>query len=417
MPERKNRTRPKFSDIADGVKSAGDAAAQSAQNVGDAVTQGAKSVGEAASQGTKAARTAASQGVEAARETVTQGAKSVGETTSQGARAAGNAAAQGAKSVSSVAVQGVNVVGQGVGAIGQRTPWDSVSPKEVRDNLIASIEMSASLSQRAKRRLIAQLGPVFDSLFVNHVSAQAQVFAIIQGLLASDQISREINSWLQGLIAGRGYDVVVDLDFHQTLVSDYAVTGVSQSVMTDDGIYEESIVLIEELAQYDASYIGISVSWVNDLVSYDIVELIAGSIGILAVALNWNNDDVEEFSNLVGAMGLSSVVSANPLMMIVTLVSLARAFHLARKSGDWKEFSDGIAKGGVCVGAVLLATSLISGPAVVVMLTGICVGILANQATKNVSFVEIAQFMVNKIREFPPIIATPTPSPSGRGPG
>ena len=361
MPERKSRPRPKFSDITDGMKS-------------------------------------------------------VGETTSQGARAAGSAAAQGAKSVSAVAVQGVSAVGQGVGAIGQRTPWDSVSPKEVRDNLIASIEMSASLSQRAKRRLIARLGPAFDSLFVSHVSAQAQVFAIIQGFLANDQITREINSWVQSLVAGRAHDVVVNLDFYQASVSEYVVGGASRSFVTDDGMYEESIVLAEELAQYDASYIGISVSWVNDLAPYDFVELIAGSVGILAVALNWNNDDVEEFSSLVGAMGLSSVASANPLMMIVTLVSLARAFHLARKSGDWKEFSDGIAKGGVCVGAVLLATSLISGPAVVVLLTGICVGILANQATKNVSFVEIAQFMVSKIREFPPIVDTATPSPKPTAP-
>ena len=128
---------------------------------------------------------------------------------------------------------------------------------------------------------------------------------------------------------------------------------------------------------------GISRAWLNDLVSYDVVELVAGSIGILAVALNWNNDDVEEFSNIVGSIGLAAVVSANPFMLIVAVVALAKAFHSARKSGDWKEFSDGLAKGGVCTGAVLLTTSLMSGPMVVVLLSGICVGILANQATKK----------------------------------
>ena len=151
---------------------------------------------------------------------------------------------------------------------------------------------------------------------------------------------------------------------------------------------------------------GISRSWLNDLVTYDAVELIVGSISILAVALNWNNDDVEEFSSLVGGMGLSAAVSANPLMLIVTVVALARAFHVARKTGDWKEFTDGLLKGGICTGAVLLVTSssLVSGPAVVVLLTGICVGILANQATKRVSFVEIGQFIVIEISKTPLLV-------------
>ena len=139
-------------------------------------------------------------------------------------------------------------------------------------------------------------------------------------------------------------------------------------------------------------------SWLRTFgASYNVIELVAGSIGILAVALNWNNDDVEEFSKIVGSIGLAGVVSANPLLLIVTVVALARTFHNARRSGDWKEFSDGLAKGGICTGAVLLATSLVSGPTVVVLLAGICVGILAHQATRNVSFVEIGQFIIQRI--------------------
>ena len=201
-----------------------------------------------------------------------------------------------------------------------------------------------------------------------------------------------------------------------------AVRGAS----SDDSIFEEAAGLLQALAR-DATTPrglplvtwneetfnsladtlgnwGISRAWLNDLVSYDVVELIAGSISILAVALNWNNDDVEEFSSLVGGMGLSAVVSANPMMLIVTVVALARAFHVARKTGDWKEFTDGLAKGGICTGAVLLATSLVSGPTVVVLLTGICVGILANQATKRVSFVEIGQFIVIEISKTPLLV-------------
>ena len=96
-------------------------------------------------------------------------------------------------------------------------------------------------------------------------------------------------------------------------------------------------------------------------------------------------------------MGFSAIVGANPLLLIVTVVALARAFHTAQKSGDWKEFTDGLAKGGICTGAVLLTTSVVGGPAVVVLMTGICVGVVANRATANVSVVEIGQFVISQV--------------------
>ena len=93
-------------------------------------------------------------------------------------------------------------------------------------------------------------------------------------------------------------------------------------------------------------------------------------------------------------MGLAAVVGANLLLLIVTVVAPGRAFHTARKTGDWKEFTDGLARGGICTGVVLLTTSMVSGPAVVVLLTGICVGIIAQQASQKVSVAEIGQWAI-----------------------
>ena len=135
------------------------------------------------------------------------------------------------------------------------------------------------------------------------------------------------------------------------------------------------------------------------MVSYDAVELIGASLGVLAIALNWNSEDVEQFSQIVGSMGLAAVAGANPLLLIVTVVALGRAFHTARKTGDYKEFTDGLARGGICTGAVLLVTSMVSGPAVVVLLTGICVGIVAQQAAQQVSFVELGQWIIVRIKD------------------
>lgn len=395
---------------------------QSAKSAGKVVAQGARATGDVAAQ---------------TRDAATERAKAAGESARQGMRFTGDAANRATESVRSAASHGIRTVGDSAGTIGQRVSWASVLPDSARRNLVASIESSRELSESAKRNLIAQVGPTFDRLSANGMSAQAQTLSVIQGLMASDQISRVINAWLQDLVSGRAtiYDKAMDSVFHETGIgggyhrlfdSGHTLWGAFQAVRDaspDDNIFQEAAGLLQALAR-DATTprglplvtwneetfnnlannldnFGISRAWLNDLVSYDVVELIAGSIGILAVALNWNNDDVEEFSKIVGSLGLSAVVSANPLLLIVTVVALAKAFHTARKSGDWKEFSDGLAKGGICTGAVLLATSLVSGPTVVVLLTGICVGILANQATKKVSLVEIGQFIVRELRNAP----------------
>ena len=431
MPKRKNRFKSTFGDLAQNAKSAAEATTQGAKAVGNAATQKATIVGETATQAAKAVGNVAARESEAARGAVAHSAKSVGDAATRAGRVAGSAANQS-----------MRVAGDGVGSIRQRAPWDSVLPEQIRDNLTDAIESSKTLSGSAKRKLIAQLGPALDSLYKDGMIGQAQAFAIIQGLMANPQISRELNEWLQSLVKGSAtiYDKAMDARFidsgiggsyHRQFDTGHTLWGAFQAVRDaspDDSVFEEAAGLLQALAR-DATTprglplvtwneetfnnlannlndFGISKAWLNDLVSYDVVELIAGSIGILAVALNWNNDDVEEFSSLVSGMGLSAVVSANPLMLIVTVVALARAFHIARKTGDWKEFTDGLVKGGICTGAVLLVTSssLVSGPAVVVLLTGICVGVLANQATKNVSFVEIGQFIVIEISKTPSLV-------------
>ena len=358
-------------------------------------SQNAKSAGKAASKGVKAAGDVAAQGAKSAGDAAAERAKAAGESARQGMRATGDAATRATESARSAAGQGVRTVGDGVGAVRERTPWDSVFPGQIRNSLTDAIESSKTLSGSAKRKLIAQLGPALHRLSENGTGVHAQAFTIIQGLLASDQISRDINGWLQSLVEG---STTINVD---AMVTGYTETSASEVYFSESADYAEMMdtAYIETAASESYTLVNLEISraWLNDLVSYDVVELVAGSIGILAVALNWNNDDVEEFSSIVGSIGLSAVVSANPLMLVVTVVALAKAFHTARKSGDWKEFSDGLAKGGVCTGAVLLATSLMSGPTVVVLLSGVCVGILAHQATRNVSFVEIGQFVIQRM--------------------
>ena len=262
---------------------------------------------------------------------------------------------------------------------------------------------------------------------------------MIQAVLAHPQISGDVNAWMQSIVEGSAtiYDKAMDARFietgmgggyHRLFDGGHTLWGAFQAVRDaspDDSVFEEAMGLLQALAR-DATTprglplvtwnedtfnglagtlgnFGISRSWLNDLASYDAVELVASSISILPVLLNWSSNDVEEFSDIVGGMGLSAVVSANPLMIIVSVVALAKVFHTAKKTGDWKEFADGLSRGGVCTGAVLLAASFVPGPTFVVLLTNICVGILVNKATKNVSFTEVSQFVALEMRKTFPV--------------
>ena len=121
---------------------------------------------------------------------------------------------------------------------------------------------------------------------------------------------------------------------------------------------------------------------------------------MVAVALNWNRADTETFGRLVGGMGLSAAISANPILLLVTVVALAKAFHKAHQTGEYAEFVDGQLKGGMGAGATLAAVSLVGvagGPAGAALLTGLAAGILVNKATKNVSIVQVSQCMAQNV--------------------
>ena len=73
----------------------------------------------------------------------------------------------------------------------------------------------------------------------------------------------------------------------------------------------------DQVAGFLESQFRIPRDWFYDLTSYDASELLGGVIGVVATALHWNRADTESFSKLVGGMGVSAVMSANPLLLIV----------------------------------------------------------------------------------------------------
>ena len=153
----------------------------------------------------------------------------------------------------------------------------------------------------------------------------------------------------------------------------------------------------DSVAGWLQSHFHIPKSWFYDLNTYDAAELIAGAIGVIALALAWNSADTEAFARLVGGIGISAAITANPLLLVVVVVALAKAYNNARETGAYTTFVDGLLKGGFTAGATLCAVALVGavgGPAGVALLVGLVAGVLASMATENTSVADIGDFVV-----------------------
>ena len=261
-------------------------------------------------------------------------------------------------------------------------------------------------------------------------TAAIELVSTSQGLLASN-LASNLNDLMQGMVKGTAtiYDKAMDATYiatheggayHRLFDGGHTLSGAvtaGHSASADDGIIQEALGTLQGLLRDGTTPMGLPIvtwdkttfdqvtgalqshlhipkDWFYDLNSFDATELLGSTVGVVAMALNWNRADTEGFAKLAGSMGLSSALAANPALLVVTVVALARAFQKARQTGDYAALVDGQVKGAIGTGSTLAAVSLVGvagGPAGVALLAGLAAGILANQATKKVSVVQISE--------------------------
>jgi hypothetical protein len=137
-------------------------------------------------------------------------------------------------------------------------------------------------------------------------------------------------------------------------------------------------------------------SWSYDALTLNGTELLGASLGVLALALNWNKAETENFADIVGALGIASLVSANPLMALVVLVSLAHGYKASSEKRNVVGFLRGLSHGGIGTGLVLALSTLIGGPAWVGVVVGLCIAIAAKRQLKSISNVDICRWLVEQ---------------------
>ena len=347
----------------------------------------------------------------------------------------GAAASDKAKSGASTAR---NQVSDTTNAIRRRItgaiPWENSRTDAARHLLATSLESSTAMGQRTKQALIDGFESAYSDTASKATSVRNQAGLITMGVLASD-FPIEIDRWLTSLLASPAtiYDKAMDATFitthlggnyHRLFDGGHTLLGAikaGHNALPDDSIIEEAVGTVsaifhdlitvrgipfftwdkdtfDSVAGMLESNFHIPKSWFYDLNTINATELLTTSIGAFALILNWNNEDREAFAKTIASTAIVSVLSANPILFVITLAALAKSFTDARREGNYTEFVEGLAKGGVVTGAVIAATAVVGGPVYVGLLAGICTGVVANKVMDNVDGAAIRDFVVVNLK-------------------
>ncbi|MCY4505618.1 MAG: hypothetical protein OXG35_01455 [Acidobacteria bacterium] len=265
----------------------------------------------------------------------------------------------------------------------------------------------------------------------------ADLLSVSQGVLASG-LAGDLNAMLAKISAGPAtlYDKAMDAEYlatsigggnHRMFDGGHTLAGAFEAVRgasAEDTILQEGFGYMQglfrdlttpmglplanwdkgtydQVSGYLQSQFSIPKGWFYDINSFDAAEVLGAGVGVVAVFFCWNRADSEQFGRLAGSMGLSAALSANPLLLIVTIAALARAFHVARREGRAGDAVDGLFRGAVTAAtslAVVSAVAALGGPAGLALLVGLIAGMLAAKAVSRVSVVEVGQVVAEQAR-------------------
>ena len=265
----------------------------------------------------------------------------------------------------------------------------------------------------------------------------ADLLSVSQGVLASG-LAVDLNAMLAKISAGPAtiYDRAMDAEYlatsigggnHRMFDGGHTLAGAFEAVRgasAEDTILQEGFGYMQglfrdlttpmglplanwdkgtydQVSEYLQSQFSIPKGWFYDINSFDAAEVLGAGVGVVAMFFCWNRAESEQFGRLAGGMGLSAALSANPLLLIVTIAALARAFQLARLEGRAGDAVDGLFRGAVTAATSLAAVSAVAalgGPAGLALLVGVIAGMLAAKAVSRVSVVDVGQVVAEQAR-------------------
>ena len=92
----------------------------------------------------------------------------------------------------------------------------------------------------------------------------------------------------------------------------------------------------EKFAAHMGEKFAVKKSWLLDIQSVNLSEIFGATLGVVALMFGWKEHEKEEFANLASSLILAGAVGANPILLIVSIVSWAKSYTKNKKKRHLK---------------------------------------------------------------------------------
>ena len=151
----------------------------------------------------------------------------------------------------------------------------------------------------------------------------------------------------------------------------------------------------EKFAAYMSENFAIKKSWLLDIQSVNLSEVFGATLGVVALMFGWKKHEKEEFAELASSLILAGAVSANPFLLIVSIVSWAKSYT---KNKHKKEFKQGTVKGLLGMGSFILTASLFASPLLGIII-GLVVLVLVKKSLKKLDVTEVYNWFRSQFKK------------------
>ena len=138
--------------------------------------------------------------------------------------------------------------------------------------------------------------------------------------------------------------------------------------------------------------------WVEDIKHLEFSEILASSIGPLAIYFGWKKRHKEEFAEIASGTLASSFIHGDPIGTVTSIVILAYKYSKSSNKSELRNLKWGVIKGGLSVSAFAVTVKA-TGVSLISFLVGICVAVIVRKSVSSLRFFEYIKYLKSlKIR-------------------
>ena len=146
--------------------------------------------------------------------------------------------------------------------------------------------------------------------------------------------------------------------------------------------------------------VEIPYKWIDDIKDFEFNELLASSLGPLAIYFGWKKKQKEKFAEIASGSLSSSFIHGEPITTLASISVLALKFSKVKNDDDFRKLKWGIIKGGASIG-IFASTTKIMGVSIISFLIGTCAFFAVRKSISILRLFEYFKFLKKITIKFP----------------